>query len=280
MMTLRIALAFCVAVTAATFLPAAHAARSYDNCTGYVDVTPAVLTTQGTWCLRKDVATNLASGTAITIAGHNITLDCNDFKVGNLAAGTLNTAHGIASVHNNATVRNCNVRGYHHGVDITGYGTLVEDNRFDAAIEAGIRIEGDGTTIRRNRLLDTYATPTGGDAVAIDVIGDANIYDNEITNVVAVGSDTNLYFFSHAIRVTNQVYGLVTRNTTAGMTYEILPGGGGGNFNAIYVDNGQFTRVTGNHSPDGYYFCTSSSTRVRANAVLGMSTCTNDGNSL
>ncbi|HEY0661599.1 MAG TPA: hypothetical protein VGD21_09825, partial [Lysobacter sp.] len=58
----------------------AQAAQSYDNCTGFIDSLPATITTQGTWCLRKDLSTAMSSGNAITIATNNVTIDCNDFK--------------------------------------------------------------------------------------------------------------------------------------------------------------------------------------------------------
>ncbi len=73
-------------------LQPAHAAESYDNCTGFIDSVPATITTQGTWCLRKNLATNITTGNAITIATNNVTIDCNDFKIGGLAAGSASRA--------------------------------------------------------------------------------------------------------------------------------------------------------------------------------------------
>jgi hypothetical protein len=117
------------------------AAESYDNCTGFIDTLPATINTQGTWCLRKDISTAMASGMAITIAVHNVTIDCNDFKLGGLAAGTATEAVGIyADERNNITVRNCNVRGFMYGLGFIGAfasnggtsgGHVVEDSRFD-----------------------------------------------------------------------------------------------------------------------------------------------------
>jgi hypothetical protein len=68
-------------------VPPAQAAESYDNCSGYIDSVPAVIATQGTWCLRKDLSTAQTSGNAIEIAANNVVIDCNDFKLGGLAAG-------------------------------------------------------------------------------------------------------------------------------------------------------------------------------------------------
>src|SRR5690606_24652633 len=73
----------------------ARAAQSYDACTGFIDSVPATISTQGVWCLRKDLSTNITSGNAITIATNNVTIDCNDFKLGGLAAGNGSNAFGI-----------------------------------------------------------------------------------------------------------------------------------------------------------------------------------------
>ena len=35
--------------------PAAQAAESYDNCTGFIDSLPATISTHGVWCLRKNL---------------------------------------------------------------------------------------------------------------------------------------------------------------------------------------------------------------------------------
>src|SRR5690606_3370431 len=96
--------------------------------------------TQGTWCLRKNLATNITSGAAIAIATNNVTIDCNDFKIGGLAAGDGSSARGIQGHgRQNATVRHCNVRGFYYGIYISGgAGHLVEDNRLDNNLYFGI----------------------------------------------------------------------------------------------------------------------------------------------
>src|SRR4249920_3461142 len=74
---------------------AAHAAESYDNCTGYINSLPAVISTGGIWCLKHDLSTAI-DGDAIHINGTNdITIDCNNFKIGGLAAGIGTNATGI-----------------------------------------------------------------------------------------------------------------------------------------------------------------------------------------
>ncbi|HEY0661023.1 MAG TPA: hypothetical protein VGD21_06870 [Lysobacter sp.] len=67
-----------------------QAAESYDNCTGFIETLPATISTQGTWCLKHDVGTAITEGNAVTIAANNVTLDCNDFKIGGLAVANVN----------------------------------------------------------------------------------------------------------------------------------------------------------------------------------------------
>ncbi len=161
---------------------AARAAEGYDNCTGYVDTAPATITTQGVWCLRHDLSTNMASGDAITVGANNVTIDCNGFKIGGLDAGSTTQAQGIAtrSPRQNITVRNCNVRGYQTGIALDGSGHLVEDNRLDKNLFAGIRVDGDHNMVRRNRVYDT------GSDRNVNIVGisaSADIVDNIVDGV-------------------------------------------------------------------------------------------------
>ena len=97
----------------------AKAGMSYDNCTNFVASLPATISTQGTWCFNKDLATAITSGAAITIATNNVTLDCNDFKLGGLAAGMATRTVGVmSSSRTNITVRNCAIRGFYKGIQL------------------------------------------------------------------------------------------------------------------------------------------------------------------
>ena len=166
----------------------AHAAQSDDSCTGFIDSVPASITKQGTWCLRHDLSGNLASGSAIYIWKNNVTIDCNHFKLGNLAAGTGTEALGIvATGRTNITVRNCTVRGFLKGITLggAGGGHLVEDNILEGNTHIGISVVDDGSIIRRNRVLDT-----GGSSVFADIFGirtnqSVDVLDNTVSGVVA-----------------------------------------------------------------------------------------------
>jgi parallel beta-helix repeat protein len=189
-------LALASLVLFAALLPAsrpAHAAESYDNCAGYIDTVPATISTQGVWCLRDNISTNIVSGNAITIATNNVTIDCNDFKIGGLAAGEGSQAIGIlADNRQNVTIRNCGIRGFVYGIQLnSGAGHLIEDNRLDNNLYVGIMVSGDNSTIRRNRIYDTGGATGGTDAAGIAGMGD--FVDNVVSGVFADKAGGTLY---------------------------------------------------------------------------------------
>src|SRR5690242_11044818 len=97
----------------------ASAAASYDTCKGFITSLPAIIDTAGTWCFNKDLNTANNSGTAISINSDNVTIDCNGFKLGGLAAGESTNEGGIVSYdHRNITIRHCNIRGFSFGVSL------------------------------------------------------------------------------------------------------------------------------------------------------------------
>lgn len=180
----------CLAAALASVPTSARAAESYDNCKGFIDTLPATINTQGTWCLRKDLNTNLESGEAIDVVVNNVTLDCNDFKIGNLLAGAGNSATGVRALdRSNFTVRNCNVRGFGYGVALlsSGTGNVIEDNRVDSSRRFGIFDSSSSSTIRRNFINDTVSL---GQAVGIVTSGNHDILDNTIDTVSGAGGNT------------------------------------------------------------------------------------------
>jgi hypothetical protein len=166
------------------------AAESYDNCAGFIDTLPATISTQGVWCLRHDLATAITSGDAITIDANNVTLDCNGYKVGGLAGGPGTWARGVyvPFPRVNATVRNCNVRGFWLGLFLFGDRHLVERNRLDANTFVGISSHGNGIVIRANAVNDTGGMPDERDATAIEAQGaGTRVLDNSIHGVAPAG---------------------------------------------------------------------------------------------
>ena len=214
-MTIRLFVLLSVLALLACAKPA-HAAQSYDNCAGFVTTLPAVISAQGTWCLKQDLATAITSGNAITINANNVTLDCNDFKLGGLAAGLATQTTGVyATDRVNLTVRHCNIRGFHTGIAFMGTlagGNLIEDNRFDGNTDFGMQIFGDGSVIQRNRLFDTGGSTVSSDFMAIYTGSLVDILDNTISGVVATTSSNGyaygMFVVANNVRG-NRVSGLV-----------------------------------------------------------------------
>jgi hypothetical protein len=179
----------------------ARAAESYDNCTGFIATVPAVISTPGTWCLNKNLATSITSGNAILISANNVTLDCNDFNLDGLAAGTGTAARGVsASSRLNATIRHCNIRGFEYGVFLigaTGAGHAVEDSRFDSNTDVGVWVEGDGSVVQRNQIADTGGSTLAPATQGIYTRYSVDVLDNSVAGVVGagtgVGSATGIY---------------------------------------------------------------------------------------
>jgi len=170
----------------------ARAAETYDTCVDFIESLPATISQQGVWCLRKNLATNITSGNAITIAANNVTIDCNGFKIGGLAAGNGSGAVGIrANNMQNATVRNCSIRGFDQGIQLFGgAGHLVEDNRLDNNLSIGIQVSGDNNLIRRNRIYDTGGRTDRN--YAYGIFAYAGIEDNVVSGLFADASGGNL----------------------------------------------------------------------------------------
>jgi hypothetical protein len=190
-MAYRILSALGLAALAAVSLPAA-AAESYDNCVGFIDNVPATVSTQGVWCLRADVATKLTTVSAITVAGNNITIDCNGFKIGGLGAGMGTDSVGIATSgeRQNIGVRHCNLRGFRTGIALAGGGHVVEDNVVDAMTWQGVQVSGDGSVVRHNRVLTTGGSTHANyraSAVGIATTHSVEVIDNTVDGVAPLG---------------------------------------------------------------------------------------------
>jgi hypothetical protein len=194
----------------------AHAAQSYDNCAGFITALPAIIGTQGTWCLNKDLNTALTSGSAITINTNNVTLDCNDFKLGGLAGGVATQTIGIsANDRSNLTVRHCNIRGFQVGIFFSGSlgsGHAIEDNRFDGNTTVAVNVQGDGSVVQRNRIFDTGGSSTSTQPIAILVGPSVVVLNNAVSGVLATaGSNSSAYgmFVAGNIVSGNRVSGVV-----------------------------------------------------------------------
>ena len=263
----------------------AHGAESYDNCTGFIDSLPAVVSTQGVWCLCKDLASSIASSSAITIAANNVTVDCNDFKVGGLGAGIETEADGIHAVgRHNVVVRRCNIRGFRRGIRLEGgSGHVVESNRIESSTYAGISVDADGSVLRGNIVSDTGGAPGADQATGIEVGGAADVIDNLVSGVVPI--DGTAAGDANGIATTN-MSGSISANRVRGLA----PTGAGIATGIRNEDNGPVSlRNNDIIGPGGAaggpgLSCASGPAVARDNIVLGfdpgISGCTDSGNDL
>jgi hypothetical protein len=156
------------------------AAESYDSCAGFIDTLPAVITTQGTWCMRRNLASQLTSGAAIDVKANNVTIDCNLFKLGGASAGPATAATGIrATNRSNVTVTGCNIRGFYDGVAMTGFGHKVDGNRFEGNTHRGIFVDSSPGVVRDNLVVDT-GSDSQDSLSAIHAIGDVDLLGNTV----------------------------------------------------------------------------------------------------
>ena len=207
----RLATLAAVLLAAASAPGGARAAASYDNCTDFIDSLPATISTQGVWCLRSNLVTAISSGNAITIAANNVTIDCNDFKIGGLLAGDTSSATGVRAENRlNAVVRNCGIRGFLRGVYLTGGGGhLIEGNRMDQNLYVAIHMDGDDNLVRGNRIFDTGGSTQF--STAYGIYGDTDVMDNEVSGVYgSTGGAVGISVYGNAAEVSgNRVRRLI-----------------------------------------------------------------------
>jgi hypothetical protein len=162
------------------------------NCTPVTSL-PAVISTQGLYCLTGNLATAQGSGYVIEITANNVTLDLNGWKVGGQAAGRATQAYGIRSTAANVTIKNGIVRGFYYGIYLTGRGAVVRDMLIDQNTEIGIFVNGQGAVVEHNQVVDSGGTTAVSDAAAIGIaVGSgsfgARISDNTVSGLTATGS--------------------------------------------------------------------------------------------
>ena len=273
------------ALVLALLHPAQGRAETFNTCVGFVTSLPAVISTQGTWCLRQDLATGLSSGTAITVAANNVTLDCNDFKLGGLAGGEGTLAIGVGSLdRQNITVRHCNIRGFLVGVQLTGQdsaGHVVEDNRIDGATGIALHLVGDDSLVRRNVMRNTGgSTSRRGMAAGISTGGEVEIVDNTVTGVFPLAN----------IEGVGTAYGILAANVQGGSVRDnrvrnLIADGPSGLAVGITAEDNARTMITGNQligNGDGVgVVCDNAFGRIRDNMIHGFTApsqaCTDAG---
>jgi len=280
----RILISLALVASATLVRPApALAAESYDNCTGFITSLPATITTQGIWCLDRDLSTAISSGTAITVATNNVTIDCNHFKIGGLQAGVGTSTQGIAAYSRlNTTIRNCNIRGFYRGIYLLfGAGHLVEDNRFDANTRSGMFVRAYHSTIRNNIVVDTGgSTYVTGFAAAISVEDGPDVLYNNVVGVSPTGSDGVAYGIYNFVNSEGKIIGNRVGRlapTGTGAAYGIYNYGG----RSVIRDNS--LHGPGTAGSTGIY-CSNNATTARDNVVVrfetGVSNCLGSSNTV
>jgi parallel beta-helix repeat protein len=225
-------------------ISAANAAETFATCTGFITSLPASIGTQGTWCLKGHLSTAMTTGAAIQVTVNNVTIDCNSFKIGGLAAGITTTAQGIrATDRANVTVRNCNVRGFYQGIylndsgdDGNSNGHLVENNQMDGNTYVGIYVSGDDSVIRGNRVRSTGGSPHAATASGIYSEGSNDVLDNLISDVTPTGGS------AFGIHTVGNYDGSIGNNRVR----RLLPAGAGNAYGIANATPGRIT-ITSNH---------------------------------
>lgn len=247
----------------------AEAAESYDSCKGYITSLPATISTPGTWCLKQNLSSLASTGSGINITAKDVTLDCNDFLLDNSAAGAGTRAVGVRAVNvSNTTVRHCNVRGFQYGISLSGTngGNLVEDNHLDSNTYTGILLQGDGSVIRRNVIVDTGGSSIIAGAQGIYTGYSVDILDNTVAGVFASSGST------FGIRTLFNSSGSVSSNRVRNVVQSSAAVARGiANYNAGRMTvSGNTVSGNGDVSSVGV-FCSGPSGRAKNNAVAGFS---------
>jgi len=186
----RVLMLLCLCIG---FYIAPARAETFHTCGTVIGSLPTVISSQGVYCLTHDLNTAITSGNAIDIQTNNVTIDCNGYKLGGLAAGNGSNAIGIhaSDTRLNLTVRNCGIRGFEWGISFEGgSGHLIEDNRLDNNLYVGMYVYGENNTIRHNRIYDTGGYVAANTAEAMLVAAD--VIDNTISGVFAANTTTSL----------------------------------------------------------------------------------------
>jgi hypothetical protein len=222
-------------------LSAAHA--EVTDCTE-IAALPATISKGGIYCLKGNVAYAPASGQAITVQAHNVTIDLNGFTLSNLSAGAGTTANAIYSTNQrNITVRNGTIRGFARAISFEGAaagGHVIEDLRVDMSRHIGINIgEGNGVLVRNNYILNTTAS---GDAVGIALGQPKNvkILNNVISRTNSLGAAGYGIYIIHA---GTQLVEIVDNS--------ILDTTGAAGSEGIAMVNGQNVSIVGNRILNG-----------------------------
>ncbi len=204
--------------------PTSSPARAETMLCTEITALPFIITTQGVYCLKKNLNVNLSAdgSAAITINSGNVTIDFNGFRVNNQAPLATNQALGVhAQDRKNITLRNGFIRGFYFGVWLEEIATdassshLVEGMKIADSGSYGIVVEGDQSVIRDNRVLATGGGPvTFAYGIYLSRDDDGIVSGNIVSGVSETASN-------FGVRVTNSIRVKVTGNEISGVNGNI-----------------------------------------------------------
>lgn len=184
---------------------------AWAECTP-IAATPYVVSAPGNYCLVKNVT---SSSDGITIAADDVTLDCGGYTIDGSSQAPSRTSRGIlGSARSGVLVRNCTVKGFMTGIQLSGTGNTVRENVFIAPYSRGIVVEGEENIIDGNRISDAGgAAKYSLGAFGILANGPSIIRDNLVSGVSpTAGSDKSGYGIYTSGNNAGLVQGNIVRN--------------------------------------------------------------------
>ena len=196
------------------------------DCTPVTSL-PAIITTQGLYCLTGNLATSQYSGAAVTINANNVTLDLNGWKLGGQGAGTGTTAYGIYSDAVNVTVKNGIVRGFRNGIWLNGRGATVQSITADQNTVGGIVVSGVGSVVQGNQVVDTGGSTTATNVPAVGIEADSGgstVSNNVVAGLTATGNGNEYGIYNSGANSTvrDNVVSDTAKPTGGGASYGIF----------------------------------------------------------
>ncbi|WP_176693207.1 right-handed parallel beta-helix repeat-containing protein [Arenimonas terrae] len=232
-------------------LPSAAQAQSTPSCS-VIESLPATISTGGNYCLAANAEVNITTGAAVTINSNDVTLDCRDFTITNLATSNAGTSSAIRAVNrNNVQIRNCRLMGgftdgiYMHmllGGSTTSFYNRVEDNYIAGPFRYGILAYGSAIEVRGNTIYDVggqAASPAMGIRVGGSSVSSFKFQVVERNLVAGTNSPFN---HAYGIYSDNSIGAMFLNNTISG-TYGLAPNYKG---YGIRVANGSGVTIRGN----------------------------------
>ena len=148
-----------------------------------IDKVPYVIHSPGNYCLVQNV---VATSDGITVAADDVTLDCGGHTIDGSALGPSKAWRGVEGYDRiGVIVRNCTVKGFMSGIQLTGRSHNIQGNVIIAPYSRGIVVEGEENIVVGNRISDA-----GGGSIfswgayGIFARGTSIIRDNVISGIV------------------------------------------------------------------------------------------------